>query len=158
MAVAHMMTIHDEVDTICCSEHVAWVGGTSLPWWGIMWTLRQMWLMIMDLGDFSIHVDTSLYGLCNSRAEAGNMSILMLELVTLCDAVWWCCRGWQPFRVGENVRPMSCALFGEGCTMGEWAMSWGNRRVGVLARCDALGWTREEISKGHMIGERWAGR
>ena len=32
MAAVQMMT-HEEVDTICCSEHVAWDGGASLPQW-----------------------------------------------------------------------------------------------------------------------------
>jgi len=34
MAAVHTRAIHDEVDTIYCSKHVAWDGGASLPWWG----------------------------------------------------------------------------------------------------------------------------
>jgi len=94
-----------------------------------MWGFRQMWLMIMDWLDFPIHGDISLYGLCDGKVEAGSMSILMLEVATLCDVVWWYCWGRKPFRVGENVRPMSCKLYGEGCMMGKHAMSWGNWRV-----------------------------
>jgi len=51
------------------------------------------------------------------------MRILMLEVATVCDVVCRCCRGWQPFRVGENVRPMGYGSFGEGCMTGEWGMS-----------------------------------
>jgi len=31
MVVVHTMMVHNEVDTICCSEHVASDGGTNLP-------------------------------------------------------------------------------------------------------------------------------
>lgn len=97
-------------------------------------------------------------------------NLCMLELVTLCDVVQWCCWGQQLFRVREYVKPMSQA-----CEMNifEWWVdgSWHGWMMGKGVRGSFYERTCEGVelndltraSKGiclnhHMRALRWTNR
>ena len=79
MAAVHMRTTHDEVDTICCSGHVAWDGGTSLPRWSNMWRLWQggWWSWIEMTSD------------CWDEMLAHGWGVLTLVDISWAVCTWW---------------------------------------------------------------------
>lgn len=77
MATVHMRMIHNKFDMIyvtVIARSLSWRNQPSMM--GQHVDLWQMWLMIMDWGEFPIHGEMKLDGLCNNEVEMGGMEIL----------------------------------------------------------------------------------